>query len=185
MNVLKSENIFQFNLNFENWKFYLFTLLFVGGNLFFPWLVHSVPMGGPKFLPIYFFVLIGAYKFGLKVGLSTAILSPLANHFLTGMPATSMLPTIFVKGILMALFAYFIAMKTKKISIIHVGIVVIAYQLIGMIFEAVYTMSFTKAFQDIVIGYPGLLIQVFGGFLLLSLLRNYGNKNSESLKSLN
>jgi len=154
----------------------MFTLLFVGGNLFFPWLVHKYPLGGPKFLPIYFFVLIGAYKFGWKVGLLTAILSPLANYFLTGMPPASMLATIFVKGTAMALIASMIANKTKKLSFANLAIIITGYQGIGMVFEGIYTQSIQKAFQDVIIGYPGLLIQFLLGYLILWFLKDYGKE---------
>jgi len=174
MYLFKSKNIYQLNLEFMNWRCYVFTLLFVGGNLFFPWLVHRFPLGGPTFLPIYFFVLIGAYKFGWRVGISTAILSPLANHFLTGMPPLPMLAPILVKGTAMAVLASYISYKTKKLSFQNLAVIIIGYQAIGLVFEWFYTLSLTKAVQDFIIGYPGLLIQLFGGFLLLWLVRNYG-----------
>jgi len=174
MYIFKSKNIYQLNLEFMNWRYYVFTLLFIGGNLFFPWLAHSFPLGGPKFLPIYFFVLIGAYKFGWRVGIITAIMSPLANHFLTGMPPLPMLPTILVKGITMAVLASYISYKTKKLSFQNLAIIIIGYQTVGMIFEWIYTSSLSKAVQDFIIGYPGLLIQLFVGFLLLWLLKDYG-----------
>jgi hypothetical protein len=161
-----------------NWEYYIFTFLFVAGNLFFPWLVHTIPLGGPTFLPIYFFVLIGAYKFGWRVGVLTAILSPLSNHFLTGMPPTNMLTAIFVKGIAMAILASFIAINTKKLSFQNLAIIIIGYQTVGFIFEWIYAAKFTSAMQDFVIGYPGLLIQFFIGYLILWLLRDYGKEHA-------
>jgi len=175
MYILKSRNIFQLNLEFMNWRYYAFTLLFISGNLFFPWVVHKFPLGGPRFLPIYFFVLIGAYKFGWRVGIITAILSPFTNYFLTGMPHLQMLPTILTKGIAMAAFASYISYKTKKLSFQNLAIIIIGYQAVGIIFEWIYTLSLSKAIQDFIIGYPGLLTQLFGGFLLIWLLKDYGN----------
>lgn len=176
MNIFATRNIFHFNLNFINWRYYLFTFLFVGGNLFFPWLVHNFPLGGPRFLPIYFFVLIGAYKFGWRVGVLTAIMSPVVNHFLAGMPATPMIPIILVKGIAMAVIASYIASKTTKLSLQNILYVVLGYQLVGIVCEWFYTSSIATALQDFAIGYPGLLIQLFGGFLVLSLLKDYGKE---------
>ena len=62
-----------YSLNYSNVKTYLFTLLFVAGNIALPQLCHLVPYGGPTLLPIYFFTLIAAYKYGFRVGLLTAI----------------------------------------------------------------------------------------------------------------
>jgi len=176
--MLKSKNLFQLQLGFIHWRYYIFTLLFISGNLFFPWLAHNFPLGGPTFLPIYFFVLIGAYKFGWRVGIFTAILSPLANHFLTGMPPLPMLATILIKGTAMAAFASYISYKTKKLSFQNLAVVIIGYQAVGLVFEWAYTSSLNKAVQDFIIGYPGLLIQLFGGFLLLWLLRDYGRSTA-------
>ena len=76
----------QLNLSVVNVRTYLFAVLFVGGNMLLPQLCHLMPDGGKIFLPIYFFTLIASYKLGLKVGILTAVLSPLCNHLLFGMP---------------------------------------------------------------------------------------------------
>lgn len=87
-----------YSLPFGNVKTYLFVLLFVAGNIALPQLCHLVPAGGPTLLPIYFFTLIAAYKYGFKVGLLTAILSPVINHLLFAMPAAAVLPAILIKS---------------------------------------------------------------------------------------
>ena len=76
-----------YSLNYSNVKTYLFALLFVAGNIALPQLCHLVPYGGPTLLPIYFFTLIAAYKYGFRVGLLTAVLSPVINHVLFAMPS--------------------------------------------------------------------------------------------------
>ena len=71
-----------YSLSFSNVKTYLFAFLFVAGNIALPQLCHLVPMGGPTLLPIYFFTLIAAYKFGFRVGLSptpSVLLRPLLH----------------------------------------------------------------------------------------------------------
>ena len=88
----------QLNLSVVNVRTYLFAVLFVGGNMLLPQLCHLMPDGGKIFLPIYFFTLIASYKFGLKVGILTAVLSPLCNHLLFGMPPAGMLPVLLVKS---------------------------------------------------------------------------------------
>ena len=61
-------------LNFNNTKTYLFAAAFVVGTLLMPQLAHLIPQGGYIFLPIYFCTLIAAYKYGINVGLLTAVL---------------------------------------------------------------------------------------------------------------
>ena len=65
-----------YSLPFSDVKAYLLAALFVAGNIALPQLCHLIPNGGPTWLPIYFFTLVAAYKFGLRVGLMTAVLSP-------------------------------------------------------------------------------------------------------------
>lgn len=74
-----------YSLNYTNVNTYLFAFVFIVGNVVLPQLCHLVHWGGPAMLPIYFFTLIGAYKYGFKVGMLTAVLSPLANSILFGM----------------------------------------------------------------------------------------------------
>ena len=107
-------------------------------------------------LPIYFFTLIAAYKFGFRVGLLTALLSPVINHLLFGMPAAAALPVLLIKSGLLAGAAAFAARYTKKISLVALLSVILAYQVIGTAFV-----------QDFRIGIPGMLIQWFGGYALL------------------
>lgn len=161
-----------YSLRYSEARTYLFALLFVVGNLLLPQLVHLVPQGGFIFLPIYFFTLIGAFKYGWQVGLLTAILSPILNHLLFGMPALAVLPAILVKSILLAILASIAATYFKRLSIGILMWVVAAYQVIGMLFEWGITGSVDAALQDFRLGIPGMLIQVFGGYLLLKRLRN-------------
>ena len=152
-------------------KFYLWVAAFVAGNLVFPALVHSIPMGGLIFLPIYFFTLIAAYRYGLWAGLATALLSPLVNNLLTGMPPVAMLDIIVVKSVLLAVAAALLAQRSKQISLGGLALVVIAYQVLGGVYEMVKAGSFQAALGDWVLGWPGLLIQLVLGAVVLGLWR--------------
>ena len=157
-------------LNFNNTKTYLFAAAFVVGNLLMPQLAHLIPQGGFIFLPIYFFTLIAAYKYGINVGLLTAILSPLANNLLFGMPPSAVLPAIIIKSVILAIAAAVAAKKFGKVSLIGILLAIIAYQLIGTGIEGAMTQNFFVAMQDFRIGFPGMLIQLFGGYVVLKAL---------------
>ena len=100
-----------YTLSYKQSKTYLTAALFVLGNIILPQLFHLIPQGGVTWLPIYFFTLIGAYKYGWQVGILTALLSPLVNSFFFGMPAPAVLPAILLKSILLATGAGFVAGK--------------------------------------------------------------------------
>lgn len=157
-------------LSLSDVKTYLFAIIFVIGNILFPQLAHLVPQGGFIFLPIYFFTLIGAYKYGINVGLLTAIMSPVVNNLLFGMPPMAVLPAILVKSIILAIAAAMAAKYFKKVSFVGILIVIVAYQLLGTAFEWGTTQSLYVALQDVRIGLPGILFQLFGGFFVLKAL---------------
>ena len=99
---MQTTSIKLYALNFTQAKTYIVATLFILGNIALPQLCHLVPRGGMILLPIYFFTLIGAYKYGWKVGLLTAVLSPVINHLLFGMPAAAVLAPILVKSTILA-----------------------------------------------------------------------------------
>lgn len=156
-----------YSLQYSDVKTYLMAFVFIAGNIILPQLCHLIPQGGLIFLPIYFFTLIGAYKYGWKVGLLTAMFSPLINSAFFGMPAPAMLPAILLKSITLAIAAGVIANKTKRVTLLCVLSAVLVYQIVGTLGEWVMTGSLSAALQDFRIGVPGMLLQVFGGYLLL------------------
>lgn len=143
-------------------KTYLTAALFIAGNAVLPQLCHLVPHGGEILLPIYFFTLLGAYKFGWKVGLLTALFSPVLNTALFGMPAAAALPTILVKSVLLAVIAGYAAQRTRRVSLAILAGAVLGAQAVGSLFEWAYTGSLFKTAQDFRMGIPGMLLQIVG-----------------------
>lgn len=159
-----------YSLGWREMRTYLFAFLFIAGNIVLPQLCHLIPQGGLMLLPIYFFTLIAAYKFGFRVGLLTAVLSPLVNSVLFGMPPAAALPIIVIKGMLLAGAAAWMANRSKGASLLAIIGVVLAYQLFGGLIEWAMTGEIAKAMQDWKLGYPGMILQAFGGWLALNYL---------------
>ena len=158
------------SLSFRESKTYVMSALFVAGNIILPQLCHLVPQGGLTWLPIYFFTLIAAYRYGLAAGLLTAVVSPVVNSLLFGMPAAAMLPIILTKSVLLAVAASFAARRAGCVALWAVAAAVVAYQSVGLLAEWGMSGSLAAAFQDVRIGWPGLLVQVFGGYALMKRL---------------
>ena len=167
---MQTSSIKLYSLNYNESKTYIAAALFILGNIALPQLCHMVPQGGMILLPIYFFTLIGAYKYGWKVGLMTAILSPVINHLAFGMPAAAVLTPILVKSTILALTAGYVASHSKKVSIALMAGVVLTYQLAGGLFEWAFTSSFAAAIQDFKLGIPGMLLQIVGGYFFIKYL---------------
>lgn len=158
-----------YNCGLKELRTYLFVGLFVAGNIILPQLCHLIPDGGKILLPIYFFTLFASYKYGWKVGIMTAVLSPVMNSLLFGMPAFSILPAILTKSVVLAVVAALVANKTQKVSFVNLLIVVLSYQCVGTLVEWAMTSSFYIAVQDFRIGIPGMILQLLGTYLLLQL----------------
>lgn len=164
----KATSIRLYSLDWREMRTYMFALLFIIGNIVLPQLCHLIPQGGLMLLPIYFFTLIAAYKFGFRVGLLTAVLSPLINSALFGMPPVAALPIIMIKGVLLAGAASWMANRSKGASLLALIGVVLGYQLVGGAIEWAMTGSLASALQDWKLGWPGMALQTIGGWLMLN-----------------
>jgi hypothetical protein len=160
-----------YSLKANEAKSYIFAALFIAGNLVLPQICHLVPMGGQILLPIYFFTLIAAYKYGFFTGLLTAVASPLINYFLFGMPVAEMLPILLIKSSLLAVSAAYLAQRTKEVRLSSLLLVILFYQGIGMIAELALTGSMFAALQDVRLAIPGMLLQLFGGYFCLKAMK--------------
>ena len=157
-----------YSLSFTSRRTYIAAALFIAGNIVLPQIFHMVPRGGIIWLPIYFFTLVGAYKYGWRVGLLTAVLSPLANSALFGMPPASALAPIILKSSLLAVAAGYAAARFRRASLLLLAAVVLSYQLLGTLGEWAIEGDLYLAAQDFRVAIPGMLLQVFGGWALIN-----------------
>lgn len=159
-----------YSLSYNRSRTYLVALIFILGNIALPQAFHLMPQGGIIWLPIYFFTLIGAYKYGWKVGLLTAVASPLLNSWMFGMPLPTVLPGILIKSVTLALAAGFAAQQFKRISLLILLAVVLTYQAAGTLLEWAFTGNAFDSLQDFRLGLPGMALQVVGGYLFIKYL---------------
>ena len=159
-----------YSLSLRSAQAWLLAGLFVVGNIALPQLCHLVPQGGLMLLPIYFFTLIAAYKYGFGVGVVTAVLSPVINSLLFGMPAAAMLPIILVKSLLLAGGAALVARRMGRVTVLALVAVVLGYQVVGSLAEWAMTGSLVAAMQDFRLGLPGMALQVVGGYAVIKYL---------------
>lgn len=155
-------------LPFDARATYIAAALFILGNIILPQICHLAPQGGVTWLPIYFFTLVGAYKFGWRVGLVTAIASPLVNSLAFGMPAAAVLPAIMLKSVILAVAAGMIASRCRRATIGLLTAAVLGYQAVGTLGEWMLCGSFIEACQDFRIGIPGMLLQIIGGYFVIN-----------------
>ena len=80
------------------------------------------------------------------------------------------LPAIMIKSVVLVLAACLAAKHFGKVSFLGVLLAVLAYQFVGTVFEWMLTQNLHIALQDIRLGFPGIIIQIVGGFLVLNLM---------------
>ena len=117
---MKTTTIRLYSLDYSNVKTYFAAALSFLGNLVLPQLCHLIP--GVALL--YRFIslqLIAAYKYGWKVGLLTAVFSPVLNHLLFGMPPAGGIAGHPFKILLLAVVAGY-AQSFLNVSLFLFGI---------------------------------------------------------------
>ena len=159
-----------YTLNYDEVRTYLWATVFVACNIVLPQLFHLIPQGGIMFAPLSLVILAGAYKFGWKVGLLAAVASPLVNHLLTGLPAWGVLQVMTLKLVILALVAGLTAQYFKKVTLPLIIGVVLAAEVLGGLGELALTGGIAATVQDFTIGWPGLLLQVVGTYLICKYL---------------
>lgn len=164
-------NVRLYAFNYDEAKTYLWALVFVVCNLVLPQLFHLIPQGGVIFSPLSLVILAGAYKFGWKTGLLAALASPLVNHAITGMPAWDVLPVMSLKLVALAILAGLAAQRFKAVSLPVLIGVVLASEAIGALGELIISGGIAATIADFTIGWPGLLLQVFGTWIILKYIR--------------
>ena len=143
-------------LTLDNWRTYLFATLFTAGNIALPQLCHLVPQGGLLFQPIYLFTLIAACRWGWRVALLTALVSPLLNTLWFGMPSVAMLPVVLLKSVVLALgVSWTMTSKVRKPLLVAV-LFIIGAQLLGAVAEWTLLSSATTLWLCL----PGVALQI-------------------------
>lgn len=161
-----------YSLTYSEIRTYMMAALFVVCNIALPHLFHLIPQGGIIFSPLSLVIMAGAYKFGWRTGLIAALASPLVNHLLFGMPASNVMLLMAVKLSLLAIIAGLAAQYFKKVNLLILVGVVLATKALGFLVEFAFTGGVTATVQDFIVGWPGLLLMVFGTYALLKLFKN-------------
>ena len=162
-------NVKLYALNFDEVRTYLVSALFIVANLVLPQLCHLIPQGGIILAPLSLVMLVGAYKFGWKAAVLAAVGSPLVNQALTGMPAWGVMPVMTMKLVVLALTAGLVAQRMKSVNILLLASVVLGAEVLGGLGELLLTGGIAMTTADFIVGWPGLLLQVIGGYGLLKL----------------
>lgn len=148
---------------------YLKSALFIAANIALPHLFHLIPGGGVMFLPIYFFTLIAAMRYGWQMALLTAVMSPLAGNALFGAPASHMLADMVLKGCMLSAVASLAAARFGKALWVCAASVVAAWTIVAV--AELPFMGAAYAFQDFVTGVPGMVMMALGCWIVNKVMK--------------
>ena len=143
-------------LTLGNIRTYLFAALFAVGNVVLPQLCHLLPQGGLIFQPIYFFTLIAACRFGWRVALLTAVVSPLINTLLFSMPPGTMLPVVLIKSVVLALAVSKVVALRSNHQMLFIIAVLIGVQFVGALAE----WALLSSVSTLLLCFPGVALQI-------------------------
>lgn len=163
-----SEQILSLALNER--KTYTTATLLVAGNILLPLVCHLIPHGGQMLLPVFFFTLVGAYKYGVVVGMATAVLSPILNALLTGMPTAAMLPPMLIQSVTLAVLSALAARIMGRVSWTAIAVVVVLTQLFGLLLENLMMPAHIAFASALWLCLPGMALQLTVGYYLIKKL---------------
>lgn len=147
-------------LTLGNIRTYLFAALFAVGNVVLPQLCHLLPQGGLIFQPIYFFTLIAACRFGWRVALLTAVVSPLINTLLFSMPSGTMLPVVLIKSVVLALAVSKVVAFRSTHQMLFIIAVLIGVQFVGALAE----WALLSSVSTLLLCFPGVALQIVAAY---------------------
>ena len=87
------------------------------------------------------------------------------------MPAWSVMHVMVIKLATLAIIAGVTAQHYKKVTIPLLITVVLISEVIGSLSELLLTGGVSATIADFTIGWPGLLLQVFGTYILLKIFK--------------
>lgn len=150
-------------------RLYLITAAMVLGNLALPYAVHRIPDAGRMLMPIFFFTLVAGWRFGARTGVLTGLLSPWANHLLTGMPPAPALQGLILQSALLAALAALMGARGLRPTLVRLAAVVLAHQTLALL-PALIQAGPAAAAAGFKLHLPGILLQILGGYGVLRLL---------------
>lgn len=153
-------------ITFTDYRLYLVVFVVSGIGILAPFIFHLFNLGN-IFLPLYFIILITSYIFGWRAGILVASFSPVINFALIGMPQAMILPFVIIKGLLLVLASDFLLNKTENIKFIDLISIVAIYQILGTLISYLFSRNISMSLADIIHGYPGILLQIIGGYMIL------------------
>jgi niacin transporter len=176
--MLAQTKVFPKVLSFNQAKYYIFSLVFIGLSVLTPAIFHQFNLVGAKFLPMHIFVILAGLLFGWRAGLLVGVLSPLMSYGLTHMPALTILPEIVLE-----LGVYGLIAGTLMEKKLNIWISLLSAMVLGRLARLLFVLFSgleTNPSDYFIIGWPGVVLQLVLIPIVVYLLQKFFfKKNNE------
>lgn len=145
----------------------VYAALLLAAGVILPLIFHTAAISGVVFLPMHIPILLAGFIIGPGYAVLLGLITPLINHFISGMPPVPVVYTMMLELALFGLISGLMYQKTRKILLSLLtamigGRIVAAFgiYLLAQLFTAIdfsFSAYFTAAF---ITGIPGLIIQI-------------------------
>jgi hypothetical protein len=99
------------SLKLADVRAYIIIAVFVALSVLAPWAFHQFHLAGATYLPMHFFIFIAALAAGWQAGAIVGLVTPLASYFVSGMPASNILPQVAIEVTVYGLLAGLLRQK--------------------------------------------------------------------------
>lgn len=158
------------------------TVLMAAAAVIFPFIVHFIPAfdgipAGARLLAMFYAPFIAVLFFNSQVALTTAILAPVLNHMITGMPKAELIPVLTIELFLFAL-ACLLFKRNNILKYAAAPLAYIAAKLVSSSAVLVYSplsggLSADRFFVNSVANaVPGLIIMLLIGVAVIRMKRS-------------
>ncbi|MCS5420977.1 MULTISPECIES: hypothetical protein [Psychrilyobacter] len=135
--------------------------LFMTFSLLAPYLFHLAGFNGTVFLPIFLGVILASQYLKSTGVMGIALLTPLANHILTGMPMRAPLPMLqllTLEAAVLGMSAFYLRGKTSK-TLLRTGIPLLLGRISSIILVFFYPgLSLDLWIKNFILGVPGMIL---------------------------
>lgn len=156
------------------------TLILTVLGVIFPYIFHIFGSVGRVFLPMHFFVMIGAYILSPFYALIITISIPIISSFVTGMPIVyPILPILIAELTTYTLTISFLKKKGLYFSLIvsmitgRVAATLIVSMLVKTMGLAMNPIRYIES--SIITGLPGIIFQIIIVPIIVSLINNHSS----------
>lgn len=147
--------------------------LIISLSLAAPYLFHLAGLKGDVFLPIFLGVVLASQYLKSVEVVGVALLAPLANHILTGMPSRAPLPILQVltlEAVILGMAAIYLRRKAFK-PLLRVGIPILLGRISSVILVFLYPTLYLELWAaNLILGVPGMLLNTAFALMVLRLL---------------